>query len=40
MMTARSEEENGDGQDDWINKFLTCGTHGVVVDIEDEIEYV
>jgi hypothetical protein len=36
MLPARSEEENGEGWKEWINKILTCGTHGAVVDIENE----
>jgi hypothetical protein len=33
------EEENGQGWGGRIKKILTCGTHGMVVDIEDGIEY-
>jgi hypothetical protein len=38
LLPARLEEEKGEGWGGRI-KILTCGTHGVVVDIEDGIEY-
>jgi hypothetical protein len=39
MLPARSEEENGEGWGGMDKKIPTYGTHRVVVEIEDGIEY-